>query len=186
MPYSHGSRPNDSLARWSSSPHVTLQDDYVYEGTLDYDYYYDQLVPEHERFFQVRFLPTIQDIQIAHCLIVKFQLPKTPETQDTREGNGKEEENEAGFAVFTHFSENPISQHQGGGNSKHQGRGGGGGGGGANSNNRKEKKVPSRRPKVQTSSGSRATIALFLSLIILSRRREGQCYRHPHPQASGR
>ena len=28
--------------------------DYEYQS-LDYDYYYDQLVPEHERFFQVHF-----------------------------------------------------------------------------------------------------------------------------------
>ena len=40
----------------TSRPKVVEEDfnDYEYQS-LDYDYYYDQLVPEHERFFQVHF-----------------------------------------------------------------------------------------------------------------------------------
>ena len=40
----------------TSRPKVEEEDfnDYEYQS-LDYDYYYDQLVPEHERFFQVHF-----------------------------------------------------------------------------------------------------------------------------------
>lgn len=49
-----------------------------YEDSFDYDYYYDQLVPEHERF---------------------FQLPKTDSATPA-----PFDENKAGFQVFTHFS----------------------------------------------------------------------------------
>lgn len=51
--------------------------DYGIES-LDYDYYYDQLVPEHERF---------------------FQLPKTESASPA-----PVEENQEGFQVFTHFN----------------------------------------------------------------------------------
>lgn len=116
----------------TSRPRVVEEEDfndYEYQS-LDYDYYYDQLVPEHERF---------------------FQLPKTPESDGSTDGDtgggggGKvEEENKAGFAVFTHFSENPsINGNQKSGNSKPR-KGGRGKQG-------KEKK--GAKPKVQTSSG---------------------------------
>merc|ERR1712025_1123021 len=58
--------------------------DYYDPGVdYDYDYYYDQLVPEHERF---------------------FQLPNTvsPSDKDALISNKK---NSEGFAVFTHFSD---------------------------------------------------------------------------------
>ena len=57
-----------------------------------------------------------------------------------------EEENKAGFAVFTHFSENPsINANQKSGNSKPR-KGGRG-------KQKKEKKGGGAKPKVQTSSG---------------------------------
>lgn len=124
--------PRPPVLTTASPPRQQDQEDYAGDQE-DYDYYYDQLVPEHERF---------------------FQLPKNSEADSAQTSgeDGGDEENKAGFAVFTHFSEAPLGQKQnGGGNSKP--RGGGGGGGSANRNNRKEKKVPSRRPKVQTSSG---------------------------------
>lgn len=52
-------------------------DDYNIDN-LDYDYYYDQLVPEHERF---------------------FQLPKTEQATPA-----PIQENSGGFQVFTHFN----------------------------------------------------------------------------------
>jgi hypothetical protein len=109
--------------------------DYEYQS-LDYDYYYDQLVPEHERF---------------------FQLPKTPESDGSPDGDvggggggGKiEDENKAGFAVFTHFSENPsINGNQKSGNSKPRK-----GSQGIRGKQGKEKKGGGAKPKVQTSSG---------------------------------
>ena len=102
-----------------------------------------------------------------------MQLPKTKEEdQGEAKGGGGgskgEEENKAGFAVFTHFSEAPLSGNQNSGNSNTQGRGKGVGGG--NRNNREEKKVPSRWPKVQTSSGTPAPSSFhpFLLLIALT------------------
>ena len=87
------------------------------------------------------------------CLvIVTFQLPKTPESDGSSgDSGGKlEDENKAGFAVFTHFSENPsINRNQKSGNSKPR-KGGGGGKGGKQG---KEKKGGAK-PKVQTSSGN--------------------------------
>merc|ERR1719239_1736524 len=115
----------------TSRPKVVEEDfnDYEYQS-LDYDYYYDQLVPEHERF---------------------FQLPKTPESDgssDNSGGGGVEDENKAGFAVFTHFSENPsINGNQKSGNSKPRK------GGGSRGKQGKEKKGGGAKPKVQTSSG---------------------------------
>ena len=83
-----------------------------------------------------------------------MQLPKTPESDGSTdgdfEGGGKvEEENKAGFAVFTHFSENPsINANQKSGNSKPRK------GGGSNRGKQgKEKKGGGAKPKVQTSSG---------------------------------
>merc|ERR1711892_1373084 len=65
----------------TASPKFVNYVDYD-EDSFDYDYYYDQLVPEHERF---------------------FQLPKTDSATPA-----PVEENKAGFQVFTHFSnENP-------------------------------------------------------------------------------
>ena len=58
-------------------PSIADYSDYGIES-LDYDYYYDQLVPEHERF---------------------FQLPKTESASPA-----PVEENKAGFQVFTHFN----------------------------------------------------------------------------------
>jgi len=110
----------------TSRPQVEEEDfnDYEYQS-LDYDYYYDQLVPEHERF---------------------FQLPKTPESDGSTGdsgGGGGGDENKAGFAVFTHFSENPsINGNQKSGNSKPRK--------GGSKNKAKQSKA---KPKVQTSSG---------------------------------
>merc|ERR1719431_2267019 len=60
--------------------------DYEDDDSFDYDYYYDQLVPEHERF---------------------FQLPKTDSaTPDPFK------ENQAGFQVFTHFSNENSNVNQ--------------------------------------------------------------------------
>ena len=59
-----------------------------------------------------------------------------------------EEENKAGFAVFTHFSENPsINGNQKSGNSKPRK------GGGSRGKQGKDKKGGGAKPKVQTSSG---------------------------------
>ena len=59
MPHSHYSptliqSPRPKPVVTTSRPKVEEEDfnDYEYQS-LDYDYYYDQLVPEHERFFQV-------------------------------------------------------------------------------------------------------------------------------------
>ena len=53
LPTSQSTRPQPVVT--TSRPKVEPADDfndYEYQS-LDYDYYYDQLVPEHERFFQV-------------------------------------------------------------------------------------------------------------------------------------
>jgi len=52
------------------------------EYTLDYDYYYDQLVPEHERFFQ---LPKLEEDPVDN-----FQVPVTEKSES--------------FQIFTHFA----------------------------------------------------------------------------------
>lgn len=62
-------------------------DDYSIDS-LDYDYYYDQLVPEHERFFQ---LPKTDDA--------------TPAPFEEKDNN-----NNGGFQVFTHFNNDQQSQ----------------------------------------------------------------------------
>jgi len=122
----------------TSRPKVEPADDfndYEYQS-LDYDYYYDQLVPEHERF---------------------FQLPKTPESDGSTGDSGgdggggggggggrgnHEEENKAGFAVFTHFSENPsLSTNQKSGKPRKGNAG------------KPGKNKGGAKPKVQASSG---------------------------------
>ena len=61
--------------------------EYDYYGEyFDYDYYYDQLVPEHERFFQ---LPKIAT-----------EDPESSSIADGAQDSGKQEP----FQVFTHFS----------------------------------------------------------------------------------
>lgn len=60
--------------------------DYEDDDSFDYDYYYDQLVPEHERF---------------------FQLPKTDSATPAPFN-----ENKAGFQVFTHFSNENSNVNQ--------------------------------------------------------------------------
>jgi len=68
-----------------STPDVVEEDDYP-EYVFDYDYYYDQLVPEHERF---------------------FQLPKI--STETPELTTKKPES---FQIFTHFAvDNSGPQH---------------------------------------------------------------------------
>lgn len=46
------SRPPVLTTTRPTKAKVDQEEDYTY-ADLDYDYYYDQLVPEHERFFQV-------------------------------------------------------------------------------------------------------------------------------------
>jgi hypothetical protein len=80
------SKSNSNDSKDSSKNNVIPEytNEYDYYGEyLDYDYYYDQLVPEHERF---------------------FQLPKiSPETSETSSKPDSETHAEP-FQVFTHFS----------------------------------------------------------------------------------
>ena len=81
--------------------------------------------------------------------LLLFQLPKTPESDGSSgDSGGKlEDENKAGFAVFTHFSENPsINGNQKSGNSKPRK-------GGRGKQGKEKKKGGGAKPKVQTSSG---------------------------------
>ena len=85
-------------------------------------------------------------------ILCNLQLPKTPESDGSTDnsgggggGGGVEDENKAGFAVFTHFSENPsINGNQKSGNSKPR-KGGG---------SKSKAKQSKAKPKVQTSSGN--------------------------------
>jgi hypothetical protein len=84
-PNKQNNRHKPVLTTPSPKP-VNTPDTFDYEDTFDYDYYYDQLVPEHERF---------------------FQLPKTDSATPTPVN-----ENKAGFQVFTHFSNENSNVNQ--------------------------------------------------------------------------
>jgi len=113
-------RPNKQNNRQQAvlttpSPKLVSTPDYNYEDSFDYDYYYDQLVPEHERF---------------------FQLPKTDSaTPDPFK------ENQAGFQVFTHFSNENSNVNQIVTTSKPKPK--------PTKPPKKEKKLPNRNPKSQ-------------------------------------